>query len=199
MRALNKSKITESELSALLEGAILIEKDGYGPKVYELPEKRMLKLFRVRRRLSSNLWSPYSKRFARNSVRAAQCAIPCVQCLRRGSIPHLKRQFVIYEKLAGTALRDCSEINPQQLGQFFANLHHQGIYFRSCHLGNILLLDNGELGLIDVADLKLRRRPLSKNERDRNFRHLRRVACDRDRLDSVWGAFMLSYDSHSLI
>ncbi len=188
--------LSETEVNRLLEGAKLLEEDRFGPKIYELADGgRMLKLFRVKRLLSSNLWSPYAQRFVLNSLRLREMGIPSVACLQYGRIPHLARQYVLYEKLAGIPLRDCEAIDPDQLGKFFAHLHDHGIYFRSCHLGNLLLLEEtGELALIDIMDLRFRRRgALSDGERERNFRHLRRLERDRNRLDEIWKPFLEAY------
>jgi hypothetical protein len=188
--------LTIPELEELLSDSVILEKDSHGPKVYRLSGTRILKLFRVRRLFSSNLWSPYSKRFARNSEHLLRLSIRSVTCIEQGKIPHLERQYVIYDMLPGVPVRACETIDPIKLGWFFANLHHRGLYFRSCHLGNMLLLESGEIGLIDVADLTFRRRPLTENERRRNFRHLLRVRSDKERLDLIWKEFMLAYDSY---
>jgi hypothetical protein len=55
-----------------------------------------------------------------------------------------------------------------------AQLHLTGVYFRSLHLGNVLLQSQGGLALIDVADMRFRNRPLNGSERARNFKHLLR-------------------------
>jgi len=51
----------------------------------------------------------------------------------------------------------------------------RGIYFRSLHLGNIVLTPEGSLGLIDIADLSFQRRPLSKAKARRNLAHFTRL------------------------
>lgn len=185
--------LDETRTACLLEGAKLVEKDRFGPKVYELPGERMLKLFRVKRLFSSNLWSPYARRFLENSCHLEKMQIPSVRCLQWGRLPDLKRQYVLYEKLQGTPLRFCESLDPAQLGKFFAGLHDRGIYFRSCHLGNVLRLDDGELGLIDIMDMHFCGRPLSDRERERNFRHLRRLPRDRERLEKIWKHFLEAY------
>jgi tRNA A-37 threonylcarbamoyl transferase component Bud32 len=66
-----------------------------------------------------------------------------------------------------------------QLGTFIAQLHEKGIYFRSAHLGNVVLTPEGHLGLIDIADMRTYRRPLRKAQRIRNFKHMLRYKEDR--------------------
>ncbi|HZJ92281.1 MAG TPA: toluene tolerance protein, partial [Thiopseudomonas sp.] len=55
-----------------------------------------------------------------------------------------------------------------------------GVYFRSIHLGNVVLTPECELGLIDISDMKIFRRPLSKWQRKRNFEHMVRDERDRE-------------------
>lgn len=62
----------------------------------------------------------------------------------------------------------------EQLAGFFRNLHRKGIYFRSMHLGNIVLTPSGTLGLIDIADLAFQSRALSHNKASRNLAHFER-------------------------
>lgn len=50
----------------------------------------------------------------------------------------------------------------------------RGVYFRSLHGGNIVRVDDGGFGLIDIADLQLMRRPLGVARRLRNLRPLLR-------------------------
>ena len=83
----------------------------------------------------------------------------------------------------------------ERFGEFLAELHQQGVYFRSIHLGNVVLqeteqseaidlsLHNFELshfGLIDIADIKFCGKPLSKNQRTRNFNHVTRPQQDAE-------------------
>src|SRR5690606_7954122 len=68
----------------------------------------------------------------------------------------------------------------RQLGEFIARLHQQGVMFRSLHLGNILLDDDGQLGLIDIADMRCWPWPLNRWQRARNFVHFFRY------VDNAW-------------
>ena len=53
------------------------------------------------------------------------------------------------------------------------------MYFRSLHLGNVLVLENGTFGLIDLADMRILPSPLSSGLRQRNLRHMQRYTEDR--------------------
>lgn len=169
----------------LVQGAEVLEADGTGDKVLRLSDGSMLKLFRRKRLISSAAWYPYATRFADNCQTLAQRAVPCpqVRCVFR--IAAIERDAVHYTPLPGQTLRQLlddagrdDELR-RQLGRFIADLHHKGIYFRSAHLGNVVLTPEGALGLIDIADMKTYRQPLRKALRLRNFKHMLRYTQDR--------------------
>ncbi len=180
----------------------MIEKDGYGDKVIRLANGNYFKLFRRKRIFSSALFSPYSSRFIKNAKRLDQLGVPTVLPLDLYSVPHIHRTAVQYKPLPGTTIRD--EIKKagnygdllKSLGEFLAKLHEQGIYFRSVHLGNIVVLETNDFGLIDVADLKFHRRPLSRIKRQRNFKHLLRPPEDALALQPYLELIYASYDSY---
>ncbi|MDP0983907.1 hypothetical protein, partial [Klebsiella variicola] len=70
------SRLPQADLTAMIEGARILEKDSYGPKVYLLTDGNILKLFRRKRLLSSALFRPYSKRFIDNAVELQKRGIP---------------------------------------------------------------------------------------------------------------------------
>lgn len=169
----------------LVQGAEVLEADGTGDKVLRLSDGSMLKLFRRKRLISSAAWYPYASRFADNCLTLAQRAVPCPQVRSVFRIAEIKRDAVHYTPLAGQTLRQLlgsagtdDELR-RQLGRFIAGLHEKGIYFRSAHLGNVVLTPDSELGLIDIADMKTFRQPLRKSLRLRNFKHMLRYAEDR--------------------
>jgi len=59
----------------------------------------------------------------------------------------------------------------EKLGRVIATLHAKGVYFRSLHMGNIVLTPVAEFGLIDIADLHVERKSLSYYKILRNFQH----------------------------
>lgn len=170
---------------ALREGAQVLEADGTGDKVLRLQDGSMLKLFRRKRLITSAAWYPYARRFADNCTTLAERAIPCPHVRQVYRIAEIARDAVHYDPLPGHTLRqllDQPQGNDQlraQLGSFIAQLHEKGIYFRSAHLGNVVLTPEGELGLIDIADLRTYSRPLHKRLRLRNFKHMLRYPQDR--------------------
>ena len=93
---------------------------------------------------------------------------------------------VLYRPLPGETLRQISnkegfdwQSNLDPLVALIRRLHGAGIYFRSLHLGNVLVLEDGEFGLIDVADMRIYPSSLSLSLRQRNLRHMQRYTVDR--------------------
>ena len=147
--------LTATDYNRLRDGGHVIEADGFGDKVIRLKDGHFLKLFRRKRWLSSGLITPYSVRFARNADELIRRGIPTIDILSVYKIPSIDRTAVYYRPLAGDTLRDWlkqaegrdRDQLARDLGNFIARLHHAGIYFRSLHLGNILKMPNGQLGL----------------------------------------------------
>lgn len=169
---------------ALRADALVLERDPHGEKVLRLADGSYLKLFRRKRLFSSAAWYPYAQRFADNAAALAERGIPCPTVIGVYRIPSIARDAVHYRPLTGDTLREIMQSNAnrpglrEKLGEFVTHLHEAGIYFRSLHLGNIILRPNDTLGLIDIADLRVYRRPLSKSQRERNLRHLYRNPMD---------------------
>lgn len=183
MRALRHTEYLE-----LREGARVIEADEFGDKVLLLQDGSYLKLFRRKRLLSSAALKPYAQRFADNTGRLARLGIPCPHVLETWRIPSISRDAVHYRPLAGDTIRqlvergmsdeDAAALRARLLA-FMHRLHARGVYFRSAHLGNIVVTPSGELGLIDVADMQISRFGLGPFRRKRNWRHVLRYQADR--------------------
>jgi tRNA A-37 threonylcarbamoyl transferase component Bud32 len=198
--------ISHKEFTALIEGARLIQGSPAEPKVYETPDGRIVKLLRVKRWLSSNLLCPYALRFARNAARLAEVGVPSLHVEQVAKVIPSQRQMVVYARLPGTALRhalrnaeppDASHLM-RSAGEFVANIHHRGVYFRSMHFGNVLVGDDGVFALIDILDLKVFGRPLGMAMRKRNFKHMIRYDEDRRNLRDHWTAFREGYRMQAL-
>lgn len=197
--------LTNDQVASKLAGARLLEEDGHGPKVYRTADGEVLKLFRVKQVLSSNLWNPYAKRFVSRALGLRRRGIDTVDVLEWGRAPHIARQYVRYRFLEGRPVRDVMAAMPgcpesmaklrDRLADFLGLLHEEGIFFRSCHLGNILVLSASKrLALIDVMDLTFRDRPLRVSQRRRNFRHFLRYPADRRFLKTAgWDDFLDRY------
>lgn len=178
--------LTKDQLNELLKTARIIEDDGYGVKVAELANGSYLKLFRRKRMISTALWSPKSRRFADNAeqLQSLGVAAPLIDCFVR--VPAAKLDGIIYRPLPGDTLRNRwrnleneeREEDIRQFGAFLGQLHQSGVYFRSIHLGNVLMQPNGRLALIDLADMTIAQHALSFWKRRRNLTHMLRYSED---------------------
>jgi tRNA A-37 threonylcarbamoyl transferase component Bud32 len=192
-----------SEYNDLVEGAETLTSefvDGrIWPKVLRLEDQSILKLFRLKRFITSARLIPYVTRFQRHVKRLEAVDIPTVRINVVYNITAINRTAVHYWPLEGETLREHCETRPidihqaKRLGQFFLFLHQNGIYFRSIHFGNIVLTADDRIGLIDVVDMRFRRRPLNMTLRIRNLRHLFRYDADIDCLAPVRHIFIDAY------
>lgn len=198
--------LDHSAYLALREGARTLEADSHGDKVLLLPDGSYLKLFRRKRLLSSAAIWPYAQRFADNIKTLQKRGIPCPEIIAIYRVAAIERDAVHYAPLLGETVRHLiqHEIDNDglrtQLGTFVAKLHACGIYFRSLHLGNIVLTPENTLGLIDVADMACQRLPLRQGQRIRNFQHMLRYSLDKQWLlaDSLSpNSFFNSYLAYS--
>ena len=172
--------VSAQELENWLASGRVLEKDVRGPKVVALEDGRFLKIFHTRRHPLLARLLPAARRFERNArlLVSRDIAVPEVQELlwidRKAGL-----SACLYQPMAGESLEAILRHQPERiagllpaLAAFIHQLHSTGIYFRSLHLGNILLRPDGNFGLIDFLDLKAGRRPLGKGLVQRNFRHL---------------------------
>ncbi len=185
-----------------LRQATLVEYDPRGIKVMQQPNGDYLKVFRLRHLYGWARLHGYAQRFCKHARKLESLGIPTVtikQCYRVEDAKLLRapgsnggygdRQqgmhhtyVVEYAPLAGETLKHLLEHQMLErslivkLGGFIAELHAKGIYFRSLHLGNIVLTPQGQLGLIDIADMDIYPWSLWFTTRLRSFRHLTRYA-----------------------
>lgn len=206
MTKLKIQPITTEAYQALAKDAKVLEQDTTAPKVLMLADGKFLKLFRRKRWFSSELVYPYVQRFADNALILNKLGIatPNILHLYRFSLAELDFTAVNYEPLPGDTLRQVmSQVSQDQqqhfimlFGQLLAKLHQQGVYFRSIHLGNVLVLPDNTLGLIDFADMTKQARALSQSKRARNLKHMQRYKEDAKWLfDDYFTAFYKGYES----
>lgn len=198
--------ITVEAYNKLIKDAEILEQDTTAPKVLKLVDGTFLKLFRRKRWFSSQLIYPYVKRFADNALtlNGIDIKTPKIVELYRFSVNQMEFTAVRYIPLSGETLRQvmmAGDKNQQQqliiqFGKLVARLHQHGVYFRSIHLANVLVLDDDELGLIDFADMTKQRKPLSQSKRARNIKHLARYKEDASWLfDEYFTLFLKAYES----
>lgn len=164
----------------LAEGKVL-EKDARGPKVLALVNGSFLKIFYTRRRSFLARLFPYAERFAKNLATLTDAGFHAPEVIEIFWLDKSKGlSGCIYQPLPGISIEAFFRADPNRikeclpaLASFIKSLHKKGIYFRSLHIGNIILLPNGSFGLIDVLDLRKKRSPLGHDLVRRNFAHLR--------------------------
>lgn len=178
---MNVSTLCQRDLQLLTNNGVVLEADGFGPKVLRLENGKFLKFFRRKRWLSSALLRPYSRRFADNAERLQALGIATLSVHTLYELPDSSLSAVLYAPLPGTSLTQLArrpefswpKILPELI-QFVRGLHVKGVYFRSLHLGNIILTPEGSLGLIDIADMRFLGKPLPNHMVRRNLAHFNR-------------------------
>ena len=185
-------KLDHTDYLVLRENCKVIEQDGFGDKVMILQDGTFLKLFRRKRLITSAAIWPYAQRFADNAKKLEELGIPCPKIIEVYRIPSIERDAVHYHPLPGMTLRDLHlgkaeypDDLRERFAKFVGHIHDLGVYFRSIHLGNVVLTPEGEIGLIDISDMKIQTRPLSKSQRKRNFVHMVRDAGDEEWLSPI--------------
>lgn len=202
------TKLSSEAFSTLREGATVIEADPRGEKVLRLGDGSFLKLFRRKRFLSSALLFPPAECFRRNVEALMARKVPCPQVFETYELDSERKTAVRYWPLPGHTIRGllpglgaderCALL--LRLAAFVATLHEQGVYFRSLHLGNVILTPAGEFGLIDVSDMHVQRAPISRNKRMRNFRHVFRYKADTCFINELGpAAFLTEYNRSSSV
>lgn len=177
--------LNHEDYLALRHQGKVIEQDGFGDKVIILQDGTFLKLFRRKRLITSAAIWPYAQRFADNAKKLEELGIPCPKIIQVYRIPSIERDAVHYYPLPGTTLRDLYRGDleyPADLRErflkFVEHIQDLGVYFRSFHLGNVVLTPENELGLIDISDMRIRRTALSKSLKARNWTHIRKDSED---------------------
>lgn len=192
-------RLTQSDFRTLLADADVVEADGPQLKVLRFSNGDFLKLFRRKRWLSSATFYPYSRRFCRNTKLLAACGVPTVAIQTLFSIPSLNCTAVRYSPLPGITLRDMGEAVTETLaadyGRFLAKLHADGVYFRAVHPGNTVILPDGQIGLIDIGQVRFFGRPLTSRQRAKNLQHISRSELDADFLMRFENVILDGYES----
>lgn len=185
--------LTQQDYLALRAGAEVLEADPHGDKVLRLADGTLLKLFRRKRLLSSALWSPYAQRFADNAAALHKLGFIVPEVIGVYRVPEIARDLVHYVPVPGITLREAvrAGLEPAREARLKAaftrlvvDLHDKGVYFRSLHIGNVICLPDDRLGLIDISDVRLHRRPLGPYWRARNLRRMQGIEAERDWLDA---------------
>ena len=172
--------ITQEQFQQLVDSGKTIEQDSNGPKVVLLPHNNWLKIFypRGNSQLKQRVKALPQQRFIDNVTELQQRDIITLKPTAYLALEKSNVEMVCYEPVPGESIRNLLRQGPidpsltTQLANYIAKLHDKGIYFRSLHLGNVILMPSGELALIDIADMTFQKRPLSLWQRLRNLKHL---------------------------
>jgi len=183
--------LSYQEYRQLVEGATVLEQDRRGYKVLQTDDGNIVKLFRRKRLISSALIRSYALRFVDNARKLQNLGFDTVDIVDTLSCKPIRRTLVVYRPLPGqtlrAALRDGKDPDRllSALAGLLARLHDRGVFFRSIHFNNLIVAEESEnLGLIDVADLKVWPFSLPRQVRLRNFRHLVRYGVDREAINA---------------
>ena len=170
----------------LVSTSEILEQDRHGIKVLKTGDGIIVKTFRRKRLVSSDLIKSYAVRFVDNARKLKSLGFNTVDIVDLYYCKSIKRTLVSYLPLPGKTLRATLQnqgYNDELMtmfAQLLARMHEKGVFFRSCHFNNIIVANGMDsLGLIDLADMKILSRRLSIYRRIRNFRHLARYAVDR--------------------
>lgn len=170
--------INRVEYRRLTQGATPFGGDFAFDNVLLTPDGVVVKRLRTRGPYSSYFIRSQAESFKRNAERLKQLGIVTVAVLDVLDYPDEERHLVTYRRLPGLTLKEVmhqgSETGSRLLAfaAYVARLHRKGIYFRSLHFGNVLVQAGDVFGLIDVVDMRFRRRALYPWMRGRNIRHL---------------------------
>lgn len=189
-------------LNSMLSGGEVLEQDERGYKVVRLQTGDILKIFRVRHKISGARIYSHARRFMRNAERLQKLGVSTMVCKQLYHFNNSSDTAVLYSPLVGYTVKkllDGHLLNQEMamaLGVYIARLHQLGIHFRSLHMGNIVVMPDGQYGLIDISDMSIYPWPLFCNTRVRNFRHLSRYPEDIKRLGKLsWESLQEGYFS----
>jgi hypothetical protein len=160
------------------------------PKVIEKNGDTIIKFFYSnKKKLSSDKIKPRYQRFCENIQLLQKYGYAVPHLLKTQSCSDLKVHIVHYLKIEGREVRNTTQngdlTSIPGIAKLLADLHAKGIFFRSIHLGNLLQKADGELALIDIADVRFKSSPLSLSVRYRNLKHLFKHREDKQ----AWQAF----------
>lgn len=176
----NLLTITPTECQALQRSGQIIEGSEQKPRVVLTAQGQVRKFFYARKKpfYSSSHRRPYALRFWKNAQCLEARGVLCPIVEAAWYEPEAKIYILGYPYLDGQDLRQCLAVSEEasaihhRVIDFLAALHAEGVFFRSIHLGNLLITPAGTLGLLDIGDLSVKRRTLSPELRGRNLAHL---------------------------
>ncbi len=192
--------LTKDDFASMCEGGNVLEENEKGPKVVELKNGDIIKLFRVKHLISGARIYSYARRFCRNAARLQARGIPTVEIKKLYHFGNGVNSAVLYKPLPGKTLRQVAgtpavtETLAKSLAEFLSKLHQSGVHFHSLHTGNVVIALTGEVGLIDIADLSIYPWPLFCNTRVRSFKRICRYPDEVKQFGQhYWQLFLAHY------
>ncbi len=170
--------LTSYDFDIMCQGGDVLEKTERGPKVIQLKNGDIIKLFRVKRFFSGARIYSYARRFCRNAIRLNHIGIATIKVKKLYHFSDGVYSAVLYEPLEGETIRHVAQsaaVNDeltQSLATFLSKLHQKGVHFHSLHTGNVVITPADEIGLIDISDLSIYPWPLFCRTRVRSFNRL---------------------------
>lgn len=198
--------LTTEMFAAYVQSSEVLEQDAHGVKVVKLNNGHIFKIFKIKSFFSITHIYSYARQFCSHANQLKKLNIPTVTVVKLFHLIGTNKSAVEYQPLEGLTLRQLAQ-NQQfnddlldKLGSFIATLHAKGVYFRSLHMGNIVLTSDRVFGLIDIADLKVHKKPLGYYKCLRNFQHFFRIKNDIQTIDkNDWRVFVNAYIKKSTL
>lgn len=173
---INVHTISFSEFESICSNSIILRWKNSLPRLMRNNDNLISKIWKRQNKPSSDWIYPYYRRFVRNArkLRSRGIIAPNVRSITK--VKETGLYIVTYEEMAGASVRDILKndkdtIHLNELGLFIASLHKKGIFFTSLHMGNIIRLDSGNFGIIDVANTHFFVLALGIRARARNLSH----------------------------
>lgn len=201
-------RITSAHIDQLCATGQVLARDNNFIRAVRAADGAIWKCFRVKSFPSSAAIWPYAKRFVRSARKLSERGVATVRVRDQYIIEDQRRHVVVYDELPGVVLRDAltaAERDPEQynklfcdFARFIAQLHARGVYFRSMHFGNVLVLpesspqDEHTFGLIDVTETHFSPLSLTMWRRARNFKPVTSYETDRSAIAHFGGERFLN-------
>ncbi len=195
-------QISRTELNDIIAANVILFGSTTRPVLMLTPDGEIIKSIYQRKFISRSTLIPQAKRFARNSKRLSEVGVCAPKVNRTLFCSEVPVHMVIYPRIPGEDLRTICKRGDlgilKKFAEYLAYLHASGVYFRAIHLGNILNVEGGTMGLIDIADLQVKSPPLSAFTRARNIAHLFNIDDDKSFfLEMGVSAFLDAYYEHA--
>ncbi len=180
--------LSNTQFAEMQVNAQILEQDERGAKVLLLANGQILKIFRLRGFFTSSRIYSNARSFCRNAARLKKLNIPTVTITQLYHFETSSNTAVLYQPLQGETIRHLlsnytlTDETCFKLGVFIARLHSLGIHFKSLHFGNIVQTPAGDLGLIDIADMRIFPWHLQLSTRLRGFKRIVRYRDDIEKL-----------------